>query len=70
MPKGVPEHREIVVVRFKPYDILDTDSIRIAASKPVGDAQRAAPALASALEKPLIPAARCQLIPDESSDAA
>ena len=65
MPKGIPEHRELVALRFKPYDMLDTDSIWIAAPPPVGNAQRVAPALASALEKPLIPAAWRQLIPDE-----
>jgi hypothetical protein len=39
MPKGVPEHREIVTIRAKPNDVLDTDPLRIAAVNPVRDAQ-------------------------------
>ena len=70
MPKGFPEHREIVAVRIKPNDMPDTDSIGIPALMPVGDAQRAAFALARAGEKTLIPATGCQLIPDEGGYAA
>ena len=70
MPKGLPEHREIVAIRAKPYDLLDTDPLGVAAPKPVCDAQRAAPALAPAEQKALIPAARCQFIPDEGRYAA
>jgi len=65
MPKGFPEHREIVAVRAKPNDMFDTDSVGIAALKPVRDAQRATLALAHTAQKALIPAAWCQLIPDE-----
>jgi hypothetical protein len=39
MPKRFPEHRDIVAIRAKPNDMLDTDSLGIAALKPVGDAQ-------------------------------
>jgi len=70
MPKGVPEHREIIAIRVKPNDMLDTDPLWIAAPKPVRDAQRVALALALAAQKALIPAARCQLIPDEGCNAA
>jgi hypothetical protein len=70
MPKGLPEHREIVAIRIKPNDMPDTDSIGIAALMPVGDAQRAALALATSGEKTLIPATGCQLIPDEGGYAA
>ena len=70
MPKGVPEHREIVTIRAKPNDMLDTDPLHIAALKPVRDAQRAALALAPTAQKALIPAAGCQLIPDEGGNTA
>jgi hypothetical protein len=70
MPKGFPEHREIVTIRAKPNDVLDAYPVGIAASEPVRDAERAALALASPAQKPLIPAARHQLIPDEGCDAA
>ena len=70
MPKGLPEHREIVAIRAKPNDMFDTDPLGIAALKPVRDAQRAALALAPAAQKALIPAAWCQLIPDEGGYAA
>jgi len=70
MPKGLPEHREIVAIRAKPDDMPDTDSLGIAALKSVRDAQRAALALAPAAQKALIPAAWCQLIPDEGGYAA
>ena len=42
MPKGLPQHRQIVAIRAKPNDVRDTDPLGIAALKPVGDAQRAA----------------------------
>ncbi len=70
MPKGFPEHREVVVIRAKPNDMLDTDPLGIAAPKTVRDAQRAALALAPTAQKALIPAAWCQLIPDEGGYAA
>ena len=70
MPKGVPEHREIVAIRAKPNDMLDTDSIGIAALEPVGNAQRAALTLASTEQEALIPPAWGQLIPDEGGYAA
>ncbi len=70
MPKGFPEHREIVAIRAKPNDMLDTDPLGIAAAKPVRNAQRAARALAPRAQKALIPAAWRQLIPDEGGDAA
>ena len=70
MPKGFPEHREIVAIRAKPNDMPDTDPVRIAAPKPVRDAQRATLALAPTAQKALIPAAWCQLIPDEGGYAA
>ncbi|MDQ3665051.1 MAG: hypothetical protein M3410_00395 [Acidobacteriota bacterium] len=70
MPKGLPEHREIVAIRAKPNDMLDADPLGIAALKAVRDAQRAALALAPTVQKALIPAAWRQLIPDESGYAA
>jgi hypothetical protein len=71
MPKGLPKHREIVSFRTKSNDMLDTDSLRIAALKPVSDAERVAPALlAPAAEKALIPIAWRQLIPDKGGYAA
>ncbi len=70
MPKGLPEHREIVAIRAKPNDMLDTDPVGIAPLKPIRDAQRAALALAPTAQKALIPAAWCQLIPDEGGYAA
>ena len=38
VPKGVPEHREVVAFRGKPNDVFDTDPFRISALKPVRDA--------------------------------
>ena len=70
MPKGVPKHREIVTLWAKPNDMLDADPLRIAALKPVRDAQRLALAFAPAAQKALIPAAWCQLIPDEGGNTA
>lgn len=71
MPKGFPKHRQIISLGAEPNNMPDTDSIRIAPLQPVGDAQRAAPALlAPANEKALIPSARRQLIPDKRRDAA
>jgi hypothetical protein len=70
MPKGFPEHREIVALRVKPNDMPDADSLRIAALKPVRNAQQSALTLTPALEKALIPAAWRQLIPDEGGYAA
>jgi hypothetical protein len=70
MPKGLPEHREIVAIRSKPNDMLDADPLGIAALKPIRDAQRVALALAPTAQKALIPAAWCQLIPDEGGYAA
>jgi hypothetical protein len=70
MPKGFPEHREVVAIRAKPNDMLDTDPVGIAALKPVRDAQRVALALAPATQETLIPAAWRQLIPDEGRDTA
>ena len=70
MPKGLPEHREMVAVRAKANDVLDADSLGIAALKPVRDAQRAALALALTAQKVLIPATRSQLIPDKGCYAA
>ena len=70
MPKGVPKHREIVTLWAKPNDMLDTDPLRIAALKPVRDAQRVALALAPTAQQLLIPAAWRQLIPYEGRNAA
>jgi hypothetical protein len=70
MPKGLPEHREIVAIRWEPNNMLDTDPLGIAPTKPVRDTQRAALALARTAQKALIPAAWCQLIPDEGGYAA
>jgi hypothetical protein len=72
MPKGLPEHREIVAFWIEPNNMLDADPLRIAAPKPIRDAQRVALALALALaaQKALIPTAGCQLIPDERGYAA
>jgi hypothetical protein len=70
MPKGLPEHREIIAIRAQPNDTLDTDPVGIAAPKTVRDSQGSALALARTAQKPLIPAAGCQLIPDEGGNAA
>ena len=70
MPKGLPEHGEIVAIWAEPNNMLDTDPLGIAAPKPVGDAQRVPLALAPTAQKALIPAAWCQLIPDEGGYAA
>jgi hypothetical protein len=69
VPKRFPDHREMVAIRTQPNDVLDTDPLRIAAPKPVRNAQRATLALAPTEQKALIPAAWCQLIPDEGCDA-
>jgi len=70
VPKGVPEHGEIVAIWGKPNDVFDTDPFRISALKPVGNAERAAFAFAPAVQKALIPAAWRQLVPDEGGYAA
>ena len=70
MPKGVPEHRQIVAIRGESNDMLDANPVGIAAPKPVGYAERTALTLTSSVEEALIPPAWCQLIPDEGSDAA
>jgi hypothetical protein len=70
MAKGIPKHREIITIRAKTNDMLNTDPLGIAALKPVGDAERVALALAPAAQEALIPAAWGQLIPDESGYAA
>jgi len=70
MPKGFPEHWEIVSFRTKPHDMFDTDPLGIAALKPVSDPERVAPAFASAAQKALIPAAWGQFIPDKRGYAA
>ena len=69
MSKGLPEHREVVAIRAQPNQMLNADPFRIAALKPVCDAQRVTLALASTAQETLIPAAWCQLIPDEGCDA-
>ena len=71
MPKGLPKHRQIIAIGTESNNMPDTDSIRIATLKPVGDAERATPALlALAKQKALIPPAWRQLIPDKRGDAA
>jgi hypothetical protein len=70
MPKGLPKHREIVSFRTKPNDMLDADSLGIAALKPVSEAERVAFAFAPAPQKALIPVAWRQLIPDKRGYAA
>jgi hypothetical protein len=45
--------------------MFNTDSLRIAALKPVSDPERVAPAFAPAAQKALIPVAWRQLIPDK-----
>jgi hypothetical protein len=70
MPEGLPEHHEIVAIRHEPNDVFDADPLGIAAPKPVGNAQRATFTLAPAAPEALIPAAWCQLIPDEGGYAA
>ena len=71
MPKGLPKHREIISIGAEPNNMPDTDSIRIAPLKPVGDAERATPTLlAPAKQKALVPPAWRQLIPDKRGDAA
>jgi hypothetical protein len=57
MPKGLPKHREKVSFRTKPNDMLHTDSLRIAALKPISEAKRVALAFAPAAQKALIPVA-------------
>ena len=70
MAKGIPKHREIITLRAKTNDMLNTDPLRIAALKPVGDAERVVLAFASAAKQALIPAAWRQLIPDKRGYAA
>jgi hypothetical protein len=71
MPKGLPKHRQIISLGGNAHDMPDTDPIRIAPLKPVGNAKRATPALlAPAKQKALIPFAGRQLIPDKRGDAA
>ena len=70
MPKGLPEHRQMIAIRAKPNDMLDADPLRISALKPVGDAERAALTLTPPEQKPLIPAAGRQLIPNKRGYAA
>jgi hypothetical protein len=70
MPKGLPKHGEIVSFRTKPNDMIDTNSLGIAALKPVSDAERVAPAFAPAAQKALVPVAWRQLIPDKRGYAA
>ena len=69
MPKGLPQHVQIVAIRAKTDDVRDTDPLGIAALIPVRYAQRAALAYALATKKALIPAAWYQLIPNEGCDA-
>ena len=71
MPKGLPKHRQIISIGAKPNNVPDTGSIRIATLEPVGNAERATPALpAPPNQKALIPPAWRQLIPDKRGDAA
>lgn len=70
IPKGFPEHREIIALRAKPDDMFHIDSLGIAALKTVGDAKRLAFAFAPPKQKALIPSAWRQLIPNEGSNAA
>jgi len=70
MPKGVPEHGEIVAIRAEPDNMRDTDPFGIAAPKPVGNAQRLTLALAPTAQKALVPAAWRQLVPDKGGNAA
>jgi hypothetical protein len=70
MPKGLPKHWEIVSFRTKPNDMLDTDSLGIAALKAVSDAERVALAFAPPAQQALIPAAWRQLIPNKGGYAA
>ena len=71
MPKGLPKHRQIISIGTEPNNMPDTDSIRIAPLKPVGDAERAPPALrAPSHQKALVPPAWRQLIPDKRGYAA
>ena len=70
MPKGLPEHREIVAIWGKPNDVFNTNPLGISALKPVRDTQRAPFAFAHAAQKALIPAAWRQFVPDEGGYAA
>ena len=70
MPKGFPEHRQIIALRAKPNDMFYTDPLGSAALEPVGDPQRVAFAFTAAAEKALIPTTWRQLIPDKRGDAA
>src|SRR5687767_2906717 len=70
MPKGFPEHREVIALRVEPDDMFHTDSLWIAALKAVGDAQRLAFAFAPRKQKALVPPAWRQLIPNEGGNAA
>ena len=71
MTKGLPKHRQIISIGAEPNNMPDTDSIGIATFEPVGDAERATPALlAPGAQKALIPAAWRQLVPDKRGYAA
>ncbi len=70
VPKGLPEHWEIVIFGAKPDYMPDANSLRISAFGTIGNEKRAALTLAFASQEALVPATRCQLIPDESSNAA
>ena len=71
MPKGFPKHRQIISLGPEPNNMPDTDSIRIAPLKPVSNAECGPPALLTPTnQKPLIPPAWRQLIPDKRGDAA
>jgi hypothetical protein len=70
VPKCLPHHWQIVILKAQANYTFDTDPIGITALQPVGDVQRAAPAaFASAAQQPLIPTAGGQLIPDERGNA-
>jgi len=69
MPERLPEHWKIVAIRVESDDMSDADSLRIAALESVRDVQRESPAFTPAAQQGLIPAARSQLVPDESGDA-
>ena len=71
MPKSFPKHRQIISIGAESNNMPDTNSIRIAPLKPVGNAERATPALlALANQEALIPPGWRQLIPDKRGNAA
>ncbi len=58
MPKSLPDHREILILKTQANNITDTDPLGIAALQSVGDVHGAALTFAGTAQQPLIPTAR------------